>query len=107
LSTAFGNSAVGWPGVIYDLNSDDAGGDLGVGCVITGPARWFSTSGNLGSLAMVEPAPALADGDHYREMAGKLRELARTTRSPGIRRELIDLARRYDRRGDLFDGRSR
>ena len=41
--------------------------------------------------------------DHYREMAGKLRELARTTRSSSIRRELVDLARRYDRRGDYFD----
>jgi hypothetical protein len=28
-------------------------------------------------------------------------------RSPGIRRELIDLARRYDRRGDYFDRRFR
>jgi hypothetical protein len=32
-------------------------------------------------------------------MAGRLCELARFTRSPGIRRALIDLARRYDRRG--------
>jgi hypothetical protein len=36
-------------------------------------------------------------------MAGKVRELARYTRSPGIRRELVDLAKRYDRRGDHFD----
>jgi hypothetical protein len=40
-------------------------------------------------------------------MAGKLRELARSTRSPGIRRELVDLAKRYDRRGDYFDRRPR
>jgi hypothetical protein len=46
---------------------------------------------------------ALADGDHYRDMAGKLRELARLTHSPGVRRELVDL----DRRGDHFDGRPR
>ena len=45
----------------------------------------------------------LIDGDHYRVMAGRLRELARETRSPGIRRELTDLAKRYDRRGDYFD----
>jgi len=32
-----------------------------------------------------------------------LRELARSTRSPGIRRELVDLAKRYDRRGEYFD----
>jgi hypothetical protein len=52
-----------------------------------------------------EARAALADGDHYREMADKLRELARLTRSPGIRRELVDLAKRYDRRGDHFDRR--
>jgi hypothetical protein len=40
-------------------------------------------------------------------MAGRLRELARLTRSPGIRRELVDLAKRYDRRGEYFDWRSR
>ena len=40
-------------------------------------------------------------------MAGKLRELARTTRSSSIRRELVDLARRYHRRGDYFDRRAR
>jgi hypothetical protein len=56
---------------------------------------------------MTEPAPVLADGDHCREMAGKVRELARYTRSPGIRRELVDLAKRYDRRGDYFDRRPR
>jgi hypothetical protein len=39
--------------------------------------------------------------------AGKLRELARQTLSPGMRRELVDLARRYDRRADLFDSRLR
>ena len=42
----FGNNAVDWPGVMYDANIDEAGGDLGVGCVVIGPARWFSTSGN-------------------------------------------------------------
>ena len=58
-------------------------------------------------VAARETQAALADGDHCREMAGKLRELARYTRSPGIRRELVDLAKRYDRRGDYFDGRPR
>src|ERR1700730_7164677 len=33
-------------------------------------------------------------------MATRLRGLARLTRSPGIRRELVDLAGCYDRRGD-------
>ncbi len=58
-------------------------------------------------VAVNETRAALVDGDHYREMAGKLRELARLTRSPGVRRELVDLARRYDRRGDHFDCRQR
>jgi hypothetical protein len=58
-------------------------------------------------VAVSEARAALADGDHCREMAGKLRELAHYTRSPGMRRELVDLARRYDRRGDHFDGRPR
>jgi hypothetical protein len=57
--------------------------------------------------AASETRAALADGDHYREMGGKLRELARQTLSPGMRRELVDLARRYDRRADLFDSRLR
>jgi hypothetical protein len=53
--------------------------------------------------AVSETRAVLADGDHHREMADRLRGLARLTRSPGIRRELVDLARRYDRRGDHFD----
>ena len=57
-------------------------------------------------MAVSETRAECTDSDHCREMAGKLRELARYTRSPGIRRELVDLARRYDRRGDYFDGRS-
>ena len=48
-------------------------------------------------------SPQPVDGDHYPEMAGRLRALARITRSPGIRRELVDLAGRYDRRGGYFD----
>jgi len=58
------------------------------------------------SVVASEPPPQLADGDHYREMAGRVRELARLTRSPGIRRQLVDLAKRHDRRGDHFDRRS-
>jgi len=41
-----------------------------------------------------------------REMAGKLRELARATRLAGMRRELLAVAERYDRRGDHFDRRA-
>ena len=54
-------------------------------------------------VAVSETRAALADGDHCQEMAGKPRELARYTKSPGIRRELVDLAMRYDRRGDHVD----
>jgi hypothetical protein len=47
-----------------------------------------------------------ADSEHYREMARKLRELAREFRFPGARRELLDLALRYESRADSLDGRS-
>ena len=59
------------------------------------------------TLLLSEGLVPLIDGDHYRIIAGRLRELARATRSPGIRRELTDLAKRYDRRGDYFDGGGR
>ena len=55
---------------------------------------------------MSEPTPALADGDHYREMAGRLRALPRDTRSPGIHRELVEFVGRSDQRGDYVDTRS-
>ena len=58
-------------------------------------------------VAVSETRAALAGGAHYREMAERLRGLAHLSRSPGIRRELIDLAKRYDRRGDHFDRRPR
>jgi hypothetical protein len=91
--------------VNYDADIEDAGGDWCDGLV--SPAREFLTSGNLASSAESEPAPALADGDHCREMARKVRELARYTRSPGIRREQVALAKHYDGRGDHFDRRPR
>jgi len=81
---------------------DAAGGDCRERGI--GPARLFVPW--IGR-AVSETQAAAADGEHCREVAGKLRELARTTRLPGIRRELADLAQRYDRRGDHFDRRSR
>jgi hypothetical protein len=76
---------IGRPGVTYDPDSDDAGGDW---CErLLAPPASFLTTGNLSSLAIDKPAPALGDGDHCREMAAKLRQLARYTKSPGIRRE--------------------
>src|SRR5436309_15815516 len=58
--------------------------------------------------SMEEPQAnaAPADSQHYREMARKLRELAREFRFPGARRELLDLASRYERRADSLDARS-
>jgi hypothetical protein len=47
------------------------------------------------------------DGAHYREMANGLRELARQCRFRGARKELLQLAARYDRRADHFDRRAR
>jgi ADP-heptose:LPS heptosyltransferase len=57
---------------------------------------------------MEEPQKKAArlDSEHYREMARKLRQLAREFRFPGARRELLDLAERYERRADNLDARS-
>ena len=49
---------------------------------------------------------ARPDSEHYREMAKKLRELAREFRLPGARREILDLATRYERRADNLNARS-
>ena len=56
---------------------------------------------------MEEPGanPARTDGEHYREIAKKLRELAREFRFAGAQ-ELLDLARRYERKADDLDARS-
>ena len=37
---------------------------------------------------------------HYREIASKLRVVARECSFPNVRKDLIDLAARYDRRAD-------
>jgi hypothetical protein len=47
------------------------------------------------------------DGAHYREIAQKLRELARQCRFPGARRELLDLAAAYERRANQIEARAR
>jgi hypothetical protein len=46
------------------------------------------------------------DSEPYRDMARKLRELAREFRFPGTRQELLDLALRYERRAASLDARS-
>jgi hypothetical protein len=45
-------------------------------------------------------------GQHYREIASKLREIARECRFPGARREILDFASRLERRADDLDARS-
>jgi hypothetical protein len=40
---------------------------------------------------------------HFREIASKLRVVARECHFPIARRELLDLAARYDRRADHFE----
>jgi hypothetical protein len=47
-----------------------------------------------------QASPSRSDSEHYREMASKLRELARRFRFPGARQELLTLALRYERRAD-------
>jgi hypothetical protein len=50
-------------------------------------------------------APPSEAGDHYREVASTLRLVASRTRFPNVRREILDLASRYERRGHHFDAR--
>jgi hypothetical protein len=85
--------------VSYDTHIDDADG--GGNDEFFGPVRpsfvpWMGT-------VVSEARAVIADGDHCREMAGKLRELARAAPLAGMRRELLAVAKRYDRRGDHFD----
>jgi hypothetical protein len=64
---------------------------------------------NRDAFPMNEPRDSASPlgGEHYREMASGLRKLAHQCRFAGARRELLDLAARYDRRADYFDGRAR
>jgi hypothetical protein len=60
----------------------------------------------LALLVSPELPPRLSNGDDYRRLAGQIREVARQTRLPIARNELLRLAKNYDRRGDHLDGRS-
>ena len=44
-------------------------------------------------------------GAHYKELAHKLRQLARECRFVGARRELLQLAASFERRADHLDRR--
>jgi hypothetical protein len=54
---------------------------------------------------MGEPKSAIApvDSQHYRELAEKLRNIARQCRSAGARQKILDFASRYDGRADHLD----
>jgi hypothetical protein len=54
---------------------------------------------------MGEPKTAVApaDGQHYRELAEKLRKIARQSRSPGARQKILDFALTYDGRAGHLD----
>src|SRR5215472_10574996 len=56
---------------------------------------------------MIEPpiSAGFPSGGNYREMAVKIRELARQCRQTYGRRELLQLAAVFDRRADHFDSR--
>jgi hypothetical protein len=56
---------------------------------------------------MGEPLRTAApvDSQHYREIARKLRDVARQCRFPGARQEILDLALRYERRAVNLDAR--
>ena len=53
-----------------------------------------------------QSSAARSDSEHYREVALKLRELARRFRFRGAPQELLDLALGYERRADDLDARN-
>ena len=53
-----------------------------------------------------EPISSPPDGHDYRRLARQIRDLARQTRLPIPRTELLRLATNYDRRGDHLDRRT-
>src|ERR1700756_958126 len=66
----------------------------------------FLTMSDNRRMGETKPGACQSDSEHYREMAAKLRELARQFRYPGARQELLRLALRYERRADQLDTRS-
>ena len=61
---------------------------------------------NCGRQAMTSPNMTSTSSQDYRELAIELREIARRCRLPGARREILNLALRYERRADYFDERN-
>lgn len=56
-------------------------------------------------LQPAKPIPSPPDGHDYHRLARQIRDIARHTRLPIARNELLRLATNYDRRGDHLDGR--
>jgi hypothetical protein len=54
-----------------------------------------------------DPEWCLANGAHYRDLATWLREVAGRCRLPNPQRELLTLARRYERLADHLERRAR
>ena len=52
---------------------------------------------------LAEPSPNLPNGSDYRRLARQIRDIARTTRLPVARGELLRLATNYSRRGKYLD----
>jgi hypothetical protein len=53
-----------------------------------------------------EDAVRMVDGEHYREIARKIRAVARECRFANARQELLDLAASYERRADHLDNKA-
>jgi hypothetical protein len=49
----------------------------------------------------------MPDSEHYRQLATRLRDVARQCRYPGARQEILDLASRYEVRANHLDARGR
>jgi hypothetical protein len=67
----------------------------------------YDQIGNEPAMKILEDfAPPSDVGEHYREIAANLRLLANKIRLPNARREILNLAIRYEQRGHHFDTRA-
>ena len=64
--------------MIHATSNRDEGGVCSNDVILRGGG--FLVFGIVTALAVTEPPALLADGDHYREMAGRLRGLGRVNR---------------------------
>jgi hypothetical protein len=63
-------------------------------------------TGNEPEMKIPKDLASLLDGGHYREVAGKLRLVACLCNFPNARREILNLAMRYEQRAHHFDTRT-